>query len=61
MIVSPQVGKVKKKSYIYKNVRSGLMLLIPDDPIIRAMESRGYPPWIDDRYEDEEDEDDGIS
>ena len=23
---------------------------IPDDPIIRAMERTGYPPWIDADY-----------
>lgn len=36
------------------------MLLIPDDPIIRAMERTGYPPWMQDDYTDpffsEEDE-----
>ena len=25
---------------------------IPDDPIIRAMERTGYPPWIDADYEE---------
>jgi len=30
--------------------------LIPDDPIIRCMERTGYPPWIDDDYEEEEEE-----
>lgn len=30
--------------------------LIPDDPIISAMERTGYPPWMDaDDYETEED------
>lgn len=28
------------------------MRLIPDDPIIRAMERTGYPPWIDADYEE---------
>lgn len=30
------------------------MILIDDDPIIRAMERTGYPPWIDDEDEEEE-------
>ena len=30
---------------------------IPDDPIIRSMERTGYPPWMrDDEDEEEEDE-----
>lgn len=29
---------------------------IPDDPIIRAMEHTGYPPWIDDYEEIDEGE-----
>lgn len=36
------------------------MLLIPDEPIIASMLSRGYPPWLwgDEAFEeDEEDED----
>lgn len=32
------------------------MFNIPDDPIISCMERRGYPPWIDDEDEDEEDD-----
>lgn len=27
---------------------------IPDDPIISCMESTGYPPWMDDEPEEEE-------
>lgn len=27
---------------------------ILDDPIIRAMERTGYPPWMEDEDEDEE-------
>ena len=30
--------------------------LIADDPIIRAIERTGYPQWIDDDYEEEEEE-----
>lgn len=33
------------------------MRLIADDPIIRAMERTGYPPWMDADYEDDEEED----
>lgn len=29
------------------------MILIDDDPVIRAMERTGYPPWMDDEDEDE--------
>ena len=29
---------------------------IPDDPIIRAMERTGYPPWIDADYQEIDDE-----
>ena len=32
---------------------------IPDDPIIRCMERTGFPPWMDDDYEEEEEEPDG--
>lgn len=35
------------------------MILIPDDPIIRCIERTGFPPWLQDGWEDdEEDEDD---
>ena len=35
------------------------MILIPDDPIIACIERTGYPPWFDDDFDDEqEDEDD---
>lgn len=35
------------------------MILIPDDPIIHCIERTGYPPWLQDDWEDdEEDEDD---
>ena len=33
------------------------MLLIPDDPIIACIERTGYPPWMQDDWEDEEEED----
>ena len=32
------------------------MFLIPDDPIIRSIERTGYPSWM--QEDDEEDEDD---
>ena len=32
------------------------MILIPDDPIIRALERTGYPPWIDADFEEIEEE-----
>jgi hypothetical protein len=32
------------------------MYQIPDDPIIRSMESTGYPPWITDSNTDGEEE-----
>lgn len=32
------------------------MLNIPDDPIIRSIERTGFPPWIDQDYEETEDE-----
>lgn len=32
------------------------MFLIPDDPIIACMEKTGFPPWITDDEEDEDDE-----
>lgn len=30
-----------------------------DDPIIRCIERTGYPPWIRDDYDDDEDDDYG--
>lgn len=35
------------------------MILIPDDPIIRCIERTGYPPWIHDEEEDDEEDQDG--
>lgn len=32
------------------------MWTIPDDPIISCMERTGYPPWMQDDWEDEEEE-----
>lgn len=34
------------------------MIGIPDDPIIRSIERTGYPPWMQDEWEEEEDGDD---
>ena len=34
------------------------MILIPDDPIIACIERTGYPPWIDDDLDDEQEDDD---
>lgn len=34
------------------------MWAIPDDPIIRSIERTGYPPWMQDEWEEEEDGDD---
>lgn len=34
------------------------MLTIPDDPIIRSIQRTGYPPWMQDEWEEEEDGDD---
>lgn len=34
------------------------MMLIPDCPIIACMERTGHAPWIDDEYDEEEDEND---
>lgn len=34
------------------------MWTIPDDPIIRSIERAGYPPWMQDDLEEEEDGDD---
>lgn len=31
------------------------MIQVPDCPIIRSIEATGYPPWIDDDYEGEDD------
>lgn len=36
------------------------MILIPDDPIIACIERTGYPPWIDDDEELEEEEDESF-
>lgn len=33
------------------------MWSIPDDPIIACIERTGYPPWMQDVWEDEEEED----
>ncbi len=33
------------------------MWSIPDDPIIACIERTGYPPWMQDDWEDEEEED----
>lgn len=32
------------------------MILIPDDPIISAIERTGFPPWQDDDEEEEQNE-----
>ena len=32
------------------------MWLIPDDPIIRSMETTGYPPWMQEEPSDDEEE-----
>jgi hypothetical protein len=32
------------------------MWLIPDDPIIRSMETTGYPPWMQESDEENENE-----
>lgn len=32
------------------------MRLIPDDPIISALERTGYPPWMDADFEEIEEE-----
>ena len=32
------------------------MMLIPDDPIIRSIERTGYPPWMEDEPEEEDEE-----
>lgn len=37
------------------------MIQIPDDPIIRCIERTGFPPWLRDDWEDdEEDYDDDL-
>lgn len=40
------------------------MILIPDDPIIASIERTGYPWWMredaDYRFEDEDEDDDGL-
>lgn len=33
------------------------MYQIPDDPIIRCMEATGWPPWMQDEYDEEDEED----
>ena len=30
------------------------MILIADDPIIRCIERTGYPPWLQGRWDDDE-------
>ena len=37
------------------------MLLIQDDPIVKSIIERGYPPWIkdDDGYDNDWEEEDG--
>lgn len=32
------------------------MWTIPDDPIISCIERTGYPPWMQDDWEDDEEE-----
>lgn len=32
------------------------MISVADDPIIQCMERTGYAPWIDDDYEEDEEE-----
>lgn len=32
------------------------MIQIPDDPIISCMEQTGWPPWMQDDYQEEEPE-----
>ena len=34
------------------------MIQIPDDPIIRCIERTGFPPWLRDDWEDDEEADD---
>ena len=31
------------------------MILIPDDPIIASIERTGYPPWMQDEEEEDDD------
>lgn len=31
------------------------MILIPDDPIIACIERTGYPPWMQDEEEEDDD------
>ena len=33
------------------------MVQIPDDPIIACMERTGYPPWMNPRWSDDEEDD----
>lgn len=33
------------------------MIQIPDHPVIRSLEETGYPPWMRDDWEDNEDDD----
>ena len=33
------------------------MILIPDDPIIACIERTGCPPWFDDDFDDEQEDD----
>ena len=34
-----------------------LLELIKDDPIIACIERTGYPPWFDDDFDDEQEDD----
>ena len=34
-----------------------LLELIKDDPIIACIERTGYPPWVDDDFDDEQEDD----
>lgn len=35
------------------------MWTIPDDPIISCIERTGFPPWMQDGWEDDEEEEEG--
>ena len=34
------------------------MIQIDDDPIIKSIERTGFPPWLQDDWEDDEEDDD---
>ena len=36
------------------------MFLIPDDPIISSIERTGYPPWLADYDDDDEEVEDDV-